>query len=223
MHQSPIPIQHVSRLDIPAQVDARPGSDRPSRQLGARAWLAPLACLWLGLAALAGVSASAAADQRDKRLPDLFTQLQAAKSPGEALAIESVIWAIWAEAGDKDLDRLLNEGAAAMAVQDYTTALSDFDEVTNRAPQFAEGWNRRATVLYLMGDLQSSLNDIDRVLKLEPRHFGALSGLGLVNLSLDKDEAARDAFRRVLQIDPMNAGAKANLQAIQAEIDNKSI
>jgi len=200
-------------------------SRHPSQDVshpGLRIWLL-LAWLCCGLAGLLANMTPAAADQRDKRLPDLFTQLQAAKSPSEASVIESVIWAIWAETGDKDLDKLLSAGADAMSVQDYTTALSDFDELTNRAPQFAEGWNKRATVLYLMGDLQSSLDDINRVLKLEPRHFGALSGLGLVNLSLEKDEAARDAFQRVLQIDPMNEGAKANLKAIQEEIDNKSI
>jgi tetratricopeptide (TPR) repeat protein len=206
---------HISAQDV-----SQPHHDDRHRRL--LAWLL-LAWLCLGLAGLFTLSSPAAGDQRDKRLPDLFSQLQAAKSPSEASVIESIIWAIWAETGDKDLDHLLSAGAEAMSVQDYTTALSDFDELTNRAPQFAEGWNKRATVLYLMGDLQSSLDDINRVLKLEPRHFGALSGLGLVNLSLEKDEAARDAFQRVLQIDPMNAGAKANLKAIQEEIDNKSI
>lgn len=165
----------------------------------------------------------ALADQRDKRLPDLFKQLAIARTPVEAMTIESVIWAIWAQTGDRDLDRLLANGAEAMSNQDYTTALSDFDDLTRRAPTFAEGWNKRATVLYLMGDLQASLNDIERVLELEPRHFGALSGLGLVNLGLEHDEAARDAFQRVLKIDPMNGAAKANLKAIEDQIINKSI
>ena len=182
-----------------------------------------LALLCVGLTAITAFSPVAAADQRDKRLPDLFRQLQAAQSPDQAQVIESVIWTIWAETGDKDLDRLLGDGSAALSAQDYTTALSDFDELTKRAPQFAEGWNKRATVLYLMGDLQSSLDDIGRVLQLEPRHFGALSGLGLVDLGLLREEAARDAFQRVLKIDPMNPGAKANLKAIQEDIDNKSI
>lgn len=181
-----------------------------------------LLCL-LTAGGLAFFAVTAAADQTDHRLPALFDQLRQAKSPGEAAAIENMIWAIWTESGDKDLDRLMMEGRAAMAIQDYATALSDFDEITNRAPQFAEGWNKRATLLYLLGDLQASLDDIGRVLKLEPRHFGALAGLGLVNLGLDHEEAARDAFRDVLKIDPMNAAAKANLQAVQQEIDNKSI
>jgi tetratricopeptide (TPR) repeat protein len=166
---------------------------------------------------------AAPADQHDKRLPNLFKELQAAHTPAEAMIIESVIWAIWAESGNRDLDHLLAVGATAMSNQDYTTALSDFDDLTRRAPDFAEGWNKRATVLYLMGDLQASLNDIQRVLELEPRHFGALAGLGLVNLGLDQDEAARDAFQRVLKIDPMNLPAKLNLKAVEEQIRNKSI
>ncbi|HEX9447093.1 MAG TPA: hypothetical protein VF920_03910 [Dongiaceae bacterium] len=167
--------------------------------------------------------ARAEADQHDKRLPELFKQLQAARSPIEAMTIESIIWSIWSETGSSELDRLMADGAAAMARQDYTKALVVFDDLTRRAPNFAEGWNKRATVLYLMGYMQASLDDIDHVLALEPRHFGALAGLGLVNLGLDHEEAARDAFQRVLKIDPMNVPARANLKAVEEQIKNKSI
>lgn len=196
----------------------RPGRG-PGREL--RGFLLPFCCAAALL--IAGASAPVIADQRDSRLPELFRQLQQAKSPVEAMTVEGVIWAIWAESGDKELDRLLAEGTAAMSVDDYATALADFDALTQRAPQFAEGWNKRATLLYLIGDLQASLEDIDRVLKLEPRHFGALAGLGLVNLGLDREEAARDAFAQVLKIDPMNLAAKANLKAVQQQLDDKSI
>jgi tetratricopeptide (TPR) repeat protein len=182
-----------------------------------------MACLMLSTFAVGSLTGTATADQTDHRLPALFDQLQQAKTPSEAASIEGAIWSIWTESGNQDLDRLMMEGTAAMAIDDYATALSDFDEVTNRAPQFAEGWNKRATLLYLIGDLQASLADIGRVLKLEPRHFGALAGLGLVNLGLDHEEAARDAFRDVLKIDPMNSAARANLKAVQQEIDKKSI
>ncbi|HVI86686.1 MAG TPA: tetratricopeptide repeat protein [Dongiaceae bacterium] len=209
---------------VSATALSRDGSRRRYRCAGGlkRRWHS-----WLGIALgallLANLMPIASADQTDHRLPALFDQLRQAKTPGEAATIEGVIWAIWTESGDKELDRLMMEGSTAMAMRDYATALSDFDEITNRAPQFAEGWNKRATLLYLLGDLQASLDDIARVLKLEPRHFGALAGLGLVNLGLDHEEAARDAFRDVLKIDPMNAAAKANLKAVQQEIDNKSI
>ncbi|HWT96618.1 MAG TPA: hypothetical protein VN229_03355 [Terriglobales bacterium] len=205
------------------QQDCAAAPQRPWRRWLIETCLLPCAFVLLCAVAVGSLTRSAVADQTDHRLPALFDQLQQAKSADEAASIEGTIWSIWTESGNKDLDRLMMEGTAAMAIDDYATALSDFDEVTNRAPQFAEGWNKRATLLYLIGDLQASLADIGRVLKLEPRHFGALAGLGLVNLGLDQEEAARDAFRDVLKIDPMNAAARANLKAVQQEIDNKSI
>ncbi|MES1151551.1 MAG: tetratricopeptide repeat protein, partial [Dongia sp.] len=79
------------------------------------------------------------------------------------------------------------------------------------------------TLYYLMGDYQHSLSDIDRVLELEPRHIGALSGLGLVNMQLDRDEAAADAFQRVLDIDPQSASARMNLAIVNDLLKRKSI
>lgn len=219
-----VKLRMIWRRNIHLTIDGDAATTRLAAPLGKQLARLVSACfLMLVLVAALSPLPPAMADQRDKRLPDLFKQLQIAQSPVEAMTIESVIWAIWAETGDHDLDRLLANGAEAMSNQDYTTALSDFDDLTKRAPSFAEGWNKRATVLYLMGDLQASLNDIERVLELEPRHFGALAGLGLVNLGLDHDEAARDAFQRVLKIDPMNSAAKANLKAVEDQIDNKSI
>jgi len=163
------------------------------------------------------------ADQRDPRLPKLFEALQQAHSAGEAITLEAVIWSIWAESGNRDLDRLLQAGSLAMTQDDYDTALKDFNELIKRAPNFAEGWNKRATVNYLLGNYQASLADIDRTLELEPRHFGALAGLGMVNLELDRDEAALDAFQRVLKIDPMNPAARINVETIKQRIKEKSI
>ncbi|MET1028501.1 MAG: tetratricopeptide repeat protein [Dongiaceae bacterium] len=163
------------------------------------------------------------ADQRDARLPKLFDALQRAQSAEEAVSLEAVIWNIWAETGKSDLDQLLQAGSLAMTQDDYDTALKDFDKLTKRAPAFAEGWNKRATVNYLMGNYQASLADIDRTLALEPRHFGALAGLGMVNLELDRDEAALDAFQRVLKIDPMNPAARINVETVKQRIKEKSI
>jgi tetratricopeptide (TPR) repeat protein len=130
---------------------------------------------------------------------------------------------MWFEAGEPELDRLMAEGASAMDAQDFQTALGRFDAIIGKRPDFAEGWNRRATLYYMMGDYQKSLADIDRTLELEPRHIGALSGLGLVNLQLDRDEAAADAFRRVLDIDPQNVNAKKNLAIVNDFLKRKSI
>ncbi|HVM85935.1 MAG TPA: tetratricopeptide repeat protein [Candidatus Binatia bacterium] len=180
----------------------------------------------LGTAALGAVSAaapSASADQKDARLPGLFDQLKQAPSNDEAEAIEAKIWAIWLEANDPGLDKLMAEGAAAMNDQDFDTALDRFNAIIEKRPDFAEGWNKRATLYYMMGDYKHSLDDIDHTLALEPRHIGALSGLGLVNLQLDRDEAAADAFQRVLAIDPQSASAKMNLAIVNDILKRKSI
>ena len=90
-------------------------------------------------------------------------------------------------------------------------------------PDFAEGWNRRATMYYLSGDYLKSLADIDHVLELEPRHFGAISGLGVVNMALERIEAARDAFERVLSLYPLNMPAQENLKLIKKRLDESDI
>src|SRR5262249_45455100 len=141
--------------------------------------------------------AVAQADQTDPRLKDLFEQLRTAPSPEASQQLEDQIWAIWAKSGDDEVDQVFVVGTQAMAIGDTATALKIFDAIVQKEPNFAEGWNKRATVFYMMGDYQASLADIDHTLELEPHHFGALAGLGLVNAELDRDEAALDAFERV--------------------------
>ncbi|HVO01428.1 MAG TPA: tetratricopeptide repeat protein [Candidatus Cybelea sp.] len=176
-----------------------------------------------GFCLLAAGLFAASADQKDARLPALFASLKAAASSDEADQIEAKIWAIWLEANDAAIDKLMAHGSEAMSDQDYPAAMQDFNEIIQKRPDFAEGWNKRATLYYLMGDYQHSLADIDRTLELEPRHIGALSGLGLVNLQMERDEAAQDAFQRVLDIDPQSASAKMNLAIVQDLIKKKSI
>ena len=167
--------------------------------------------------------APALADQKDSRLTPLFDALQKAGSPEEAQTIEAIIWSIWAQTGDHELDMLLLEGSMAMSNDDYDTAMRDFNEVVKRAPNFAEGWNKRATLYFLMGNYMASLSDIDKTLALEPRHFGALAGLGLINLQMDRDQAALDAFQRVLKIDPMNAAARTNAEIVKHRLGDEAI
>jgi len=166
---------------------------------------------------------SVPADQKDMRLPPLFDALKAAPSPEEAAATESRIWAIWLEANDPGIDTLMAEGSAAMTAQQFGTAMEKFNAIVAQRPDFAEGWNKRATLYYLMGDYQHSLADIDHTLELEPRHIGALSGLGLVNIQMDREEAAADAFERVLNIDPQSVSAKTNLAIVKDILKRKSI
>src|SRR5262245_47755215 len=165
------------------------------------------------LIAIVGLGfAPAEADQNDPRLQSLFENLKSASSPESAAGYEAQIWSIWAKSGDSDVDHVFEVGSQAMALGDLSTALSIFDAIVAKAPGFAEGWNKRATIHYMMGNYQASLADIDRTLELEPRHFGALAGLGLVNVSLERDEAALDAFERVLRVDPQSRSAKENIE-----------
>lgn len=113
------------------------------------------------------------ADQTDPRLHSLFQQLHMASTAAESKGVELEIWGVWLQVPDDAAQSVLKTGIAAMSVGDLGGALKLFDEIVENAPAFAEGWNKRATVHYLMGDFQKSLTDIEETLILEPRHFGA--------------------------------------------------
>ncbi len=163
----------------------------------------------------------AAAGQDDARLDQLFARLKAAPSAREAYAIEQTIWRLWTHAGVEKVDAEMAAGALAMAVGEYKTALSAFDAVVKMAPDFAEGWNKRATVYYLLGEFDASVGDIEHTLALEPRHFGALSGLGLIYLAIGKDRAALRVFKGALAIHPHLSAAKARIKRLRRKLEGE--
>jgi tetratricopeptide (TPR) repeat protein len=173
----------------------------------------------LGAYLLAGLlmawAGTACADQKDPRLDPLFAQLQGAASLPEAQAIEAQIWMIWTEAKDGPTDTLMHLGLGAMQAGNLAGALELFDAVTVQKPEFAEGWNKRATVLYMLGAYERSAEDVAKVLALEPRHFGALAGLGLIDMELDKADAAIDAFEQALKMHPQLPGVKQRLELLK--------
>jgi tetratricopeptide (TPR) repeat protein len=177
-----------------------------------------LAALWF---VAAGYPASA--DQTDGRLDKLFADLKATSDPVEGEAITASIWQIWYETDNTKAEALLTEGVDAMENDRYDTALEDFDRLVETAPDFAEGWNRRATLLYMMGEVDGSVRDIERTLELEPRHFGALSGLGLIYVQIGNEEAALKAFKRAFEINPHLEGVKANIESIEKSMSDKGI
>jgi tetratricopeptide (TPR) repeat protein len=179
---------------------------------------------WLGALLLASALAgAAAADQRDPRLDPLFQRLHDATTPDDAEWTELQIWNIWLNAPDAEVNAIMHEGVSQMSTGDYAKALKAFDVVVTRAPDFAEGWNKRATVYYLMGDYAASIKDVEKTLALEPRHFGALSGLGLINAELGNEEAALDAFEKALAINPNMDGVKRNAADMRERIEGRSI
>jgi tetratricopeptide (TPR) repeat protein len=177
----------------------------------------------LALFAVVLGSQTTLADQTDARLDRLFAQLQTAESAGSAHPIEAQIWGIWMQSGIDRIDGLMGAGVAALNAADYDGAVEAFSRVVTLAPDFAEGWNKRATALYLMGRTTESMQDIDHVLALEPRHFGALSGLGLCNVRLGKDPAALQAFERAAAIDPRADGIQMNIEETRKRIARHSI
>ncbi len=170
-----------------------------------------------------GLAMPAVADQDDPRLDRLFEQLYHAPDPVVARAVEHAIWNIWLSSDDDVINALMAEGVAAMQRRDYPAALRSFDSMVELAPDFAEGWNKRATLYYLMGAYQNSLNDIVRTLELEPRHFGALSGRGMILHDLGRNEEALTAFEAALDVNPQMPGARVNVEALRKLLEDSAI
>jgi tetratricopeptide (TPR) repeat protein len=172
--------------------------------------------LLLSVFLIATALPAAAADDRAAQLDALFAQLKTA-APEEEPALQIAIWHVWLtyDGTDTDVPGLLERGSTAMAKDDYAVAEAAFSAVIERDPAYAEGWNRRATVRYLRGDIRGSIADIDQVLAREPRHFGALSGLGLCRIKLRDYAGAIEAYQRVLAIDPQMAAARDQIEQIK--------
>ena len=174
--------------------------------------------LALLLATLGGFVSIASADQRDPELPGLFEQLENASDSLQAEQIESQIWLTWLQTDDAQSEALLNNVVAAMGNGDMNGALVASTALIELNPDFAEAWNKRATIHYLMGDVKSSVEDIHRTLQLEPRHFGAISGLGLIFLRQGNLSAALEAFEQVLQITPQSRNARRSAEQVRSQI-----
>jgi len=166
---------------------------------------------------------AALGDQTDTRLADLFEQLRDSPDADTADQLERQIWVIWLDSGREDVDQLMFRGIRAMHQRQMRRAFSLFDRVVEIAPEFAEGWNKRATVLYLQDRLAESMADIERTLHLEPRHFGALSGMGLIFAQVEDEEGAMRAFEAVLELNPHSSSAIANIDDLRTKAHGESL
>lgn len=175
--------------------------------------------------ALTLAGSAAGAGQDDDRLDALFARLQETADPAEARIVEHLIWSIWYvyEGAATEVRTLMLAGEQASRRRDYGTAEQIFDEVVDLDPSFAEGWNRRATVRYLRGDYVGSIADIRVTLSLEPRHFGALSGLGLCYMALEESERAIAAFEAALALNPHMPGPRAHVEALRERLSGAPI
>jgi tetratricopeptide (TPR) repeat protein len=159
------------------------------------------------------------ASDRAAALDRLFEMLREAASPEIGRGIEQVIWSIWLESDNEDANQRVSRAILSMQAGDYPSARVHLDEAIAIEPDFAEAWNKRATVYFLEGDYAHSLEDIDVVLELEPRHFGALSGLGMILEILGRKEDALLAFRRTLEVHPQLPAVQQRVEALSLELE----
>ena len=139
---------------------------------------------------------------RTRGLEFLFGALKAAPDPASAKHVEGRIWALWTQTSSDTTMLLMTRAKNAIEKKQPDVALKLLDKVVKLRPDYVEGWNRRATIYYLQNEYAKSLGDIREVLAREPRHFGALAGLGMIMQELGDDKRALDAFRKALEINP---------------------
>ena len=201
-----------------------------------------LAILFTAIIAAAPV-ASLAQDnlKQQKKLPDaparlpkvpadktrgldfLFGALKAAPDEVSAKHVEARIWAIWLQTPSDTVALLMTRAKAAMDAQNPDVALKLLDAVVRQRPDYVEGWNRRATLYYLRNDYAHSLADIEQVLAREPRHFGALAGLGMIMQDLGDDKRALDAFRKALAVNPHLEKVPELVKTLTEKIEGRDI
>lgn len=178
---------------------------------------------WLATAATLTFVVPVQGAQNDPRLTPLFAELATAQTAEDAAPIEETIWKIWLLSGNGAVDADMMRGLQAMGAGDNETALGYFTKVVEASPDFAEGWNKRATANYLLGRFDASVIDIQKTLALEPRHFGALSGLALINLALDREREALKAFEAAMRVHPNLPGANTHIRELREKIRGKGI
>jgi len=157
------------------------------------------------------------------RMTDVAALVKALRDRDEetrAIA-EAAIWEIWGRSGDAEIDALYVRGLELMNFGAAGEAIKTFNLIISKKPDFAEGWNKRATLYYTVGEYKKSLRDCDEVMKRNPLHFGALAGYGLIYLQLNQPERALEYFRRALKINPNMQGVANNIELLQQQIGAK--
>ena len=162
-------------------------------------------------------------EERENKLNKLFTDLKV-DNFNLAFKTEQKIWKIWStHPTDKNLTLIMQKGSNLININKPNDAINIFTNLINLDPYWAEAWNKRATVFYLIGEYQKSQDDIDKVLELEKRHFGALAGQGLVNIKLKNYEKAIESYEKVQQIYPSMQSPKIMIEQIEELIKKQSI
>jgi tetratricopeptide (TPR) repeat protein len=174
------------------------------------------------VAAVLLLAAYGAAMAQTTRLDDLFQQLQTATEE-ESRQITQNIWIEWSKSGSPAMDLLLKRGRDAMNAGKPMEAIEHFTALIDHAPEFAEGYNARATAYYQTGDLGPSVGDIARTLTLNPRHFGALSGLGMIFDQLNEPEKALEVYKAALAINPHLSDVKDAVKRLEVQLAGQDL
>jgi tetratricopeptide (TPR) repeat protein len=168
-----------------------------------------------------GVSPALAASSAE--LDRLFDQLAKAQSPAEAALIEDQIWRQWSDSGSPTLDLIMLRGLKALEAQEYAVALDMFSTAIEIEPDYAEAWNKRATLYYVIDDYDAAIADVTQVLAREPRHWAALMGLAVMLDDLDRKEPALGAYRAAFEINPQLEDAKAAIERLKVDVEGRGI
>ncbi len=164
----------------------------------------------------------ALADQNDPRLNNLFKKLNETDNQDEIRDLISDIWNIWYEVDDPKVIEYFEKGIQAMNLRNYPLAIRFFNNLIEEDPNFAEGWNKRATVHFMMGNFDQSMQDIIKTLELEPRHFGALDGMGLIFIHQGQFQQALDVYDKMLEIFPFSVKTMDKKERIQSFISQST-
>lgn len=173
--------------------------------------------------AAARTESAVAATAETSSLDKLFAELKRERNPQAADRIAKRIWNEWYKSGSASIDLMMKWSNDAVQAQKYDVALDFLDQVVTLQPAFAEGWNRRATVHFLMRQFGKSMADIERTLELEPRHFGALSGMAQIMKETGRKQLALNAWQRVIDIYPMMRSAQNEIATLSEELAGESI
>ena len=180
--------------------------------------------MFLATAMLLLAYAPANADQNDPELDKLFAALQTSLSNASAASLERQIWAIWTRyPDDQAINRQMDRAIKMMNAGQLDEAEAIFSAIISREPAFAEAWNKRATVRFLRGDDAGSANDILQVIKLEPRHFGALSGLGMIKVRAGDLQRALQAYRAAQRINPFLPNIEVIIDKLGQRLNGRAL
>jgi tetratricopeptide (TPR) repeat protein len=157
--------------------------------------------------------------ERNRNIEFLFGALKAAPDEASAKAVEDRIWAVWSSSGGDTANLLLSRAKKAADGHDYGLAVRLLSAAIELRPDYTEAWNRRATVYFLQRDYVNSMADIARVLSREPRHFGALSGLGVILQDVGDDKHALEAYRKALAVYPRLKGMEEKVKTLAQKVD----